>query len=496
MTMPFPRRPHHPRRAANQVAGAVLLLCICVAFPSAPAANGSAPQSDAPESRGADRSSRNSSRRSRRTPSAERGYRLLRTKEYLPPDFDDEVFDALWKVWPAPLRRKAEQATPQQRREMAFTRYGLVEPPEDGYGDARALGYVDDGNGGWVMNCLACHTGRVAGQVIPGAPNTHYDLQTLTEDVRLTKIRQGKAFTHMDLGSLKMPLATSRGTTNAVMFGVALGVLRAPDMEVTHGRPTPKLVHHDVDPPALWNVKKKDRLYADSLVGKNHRVLMQFILLPRNEAETVKSWESDFRDILAWIESLEAPDYPWEVDGSLANRGKTVFEAHCSRCHGTYGQNETYPERMVSLDVVGTDPVRLNALTRPARRRLAESWMSYHGEDRVELDPAGYVAPPLDGVWASAPYFHNGSVPTLWHVLHPDERPVVWKRPVGGGYDRRKVGLKVKIFDEMPPSVSTRSERRRFYETTDFSKSAAGHRFPKALTEEQKRAVLEYLKTL
>ena len=39
------------------------------------------------------------------------------------------------------------------------------------------------------------------------------------------------------------------------------------------------------------------------------------------------------------------------------------------------------------------------------------------------LNSGGYVAPDLSGIWATAPYLHNGSVPTLWHLLHPAERP-------------------------------------------------------------------------
>jgi hypothetical protein len=122
-------------------------------------------------------------------------------------------------------------------------------------------------------------------------------------------------------------------------------------------------------------------------------------------------------------------------------------------------------------------------------------WMSDYGKDEVRLDPGGYVAPPLDGVWGSAPYFHNGSVPTLWHVLHPDDRPAVWLR-TEGGYDRDRVGLEVTEFPKVPESVSTAAERRRYFDTSIRGKSAAGHRFPDVLTEDEKRAVLEYLKTL
>src|SRR3546814_19595485 len=67
----------------------------------------------------------------------------------------------------------------------------------------------------------------------------------------------------------------------------------------------------------------------------------------------------------------------------------------------------------------------------------------------------GYLAPPLYGVWSTAPYFHNGSVPNLWEVLKPSERKQIWRRtsapPIDGGirgldyslatgYDRNSIG--------------------------------------------------------
>jgi hypothetical protein len=68
------------------------------------------------------------------TPNAARGYQLLTTKPYLPPDFDQEVFDELWKVWPKTLRDQARNAPPAERRQLAFTRYGMVESPGRGAG--------------------------------------------------------------------------------------------------------------------------------------------------------------------------------------------------------------------------------------------------------------------------------------------------------------------------------------------------------------------------
>ena len=425
---------------------------------------------------------------------AKAGYEFIRSTPLLPMDFDQETFDAVWREWPEPLRSEAEAATPKQRRQMAFERYGLIEP-SDGDGTGPALGYVDDGQGGWVMNCLACHGGQVAGRAIPGVPNSNFALQTLTEELRLAKVRLQKPFASKDLAIFNLSLGSTNGTTNAVVFGILLGALRDADMNFIKGSEAPPRTDHDMDAPPFWNVKKKTRLYCDGHSPKNHRVLVQFMLMPMNSRESITSKEDDFRNVLAWIESLEAPKYPWAIDTELAKRGEAVFNENCRECHGSYGNEETYPERVVPIEVVGTDPLRLTALTPTDRQKLAESWMCHYGDDDVDLDPAGYVAPPLDGVWASAPYFHNGSVPTLWHVLHPDQRPTAWRR-TATGYDQNRVGLEVESFEDEPSDPSNIAERRKIFDTRKPGKSAAGHDFPASLSESEKTALLEYLKTI
>ena len=81
------------------------------------------------------------------------------------------------------------------------------------------------------------------------------------------------------------------------------------------------------------------------------------------------------------------------------------------------------------------------------------------------------------------------------HVFNMDERPVVWKRD-DLGYDQGRVGLLVEQFDGVPDGLGTR-ERRMYYDTTHVGNSAGGHPFPDDyLTDDEKIAVMEYLKTL
>src|SRR5439155_13883078 len=176
---------------------------------------------------------------------AQRGYTWLVDKPYLPPDFDQETFDAVWKQWPEQLRSQAEKATPDERRKMAYERYGLTPRPDD---PAKPLQYVVDSQGNWTMNCLACHGGTVpdgkgGSQVWPGAPNSHFALQTLTEETRLAKPELQKPLSRMDLGSVFVPLGSTNGTTNAVMFGVVLMAYRDANLALHKDRPLPKMIH-------------------------------------------------------------------------------------------------------------------------------------------------------------------------------------------------------------------------------------------------------------
>lgn len=425
-------------------------------------------------------------------PSAERGYQLLTRKPYLPADFDQETFDALWTVWPEQLRKAAESATQDERRQLAFSRYGLTARPDD---PSKPLQYVVDDHGQWTMNCFSCHGGKVRGIPHPGLPNSLYALATLTDDVRKVKVKLGKKPTRMEVGSLFIPLGKSNGTTNAVMFGVALMAFRDAHLQLQPRDRAPKMVHHDMDAPAWWHFKRKSHLYIDGFAGKGHRALMQFMLVEENGPEDFRRWESEFRDVFAYIASIEPPRYPFAIDRNLAAQGARVFEESCARCHGTYGSSASYPETLVPLDEIGTDPVRLTALTRENRQAYHKSWFNHFGDRPTEVEPEGYVAPPLDGVWASAPYFHNGSVPTLWHVLHPDQRPAIWKRDENG-FDEEHVGLQVETFDKLPKSIRRSDELRTYFNTNRFGKSAAGHNFPDELSAAEKRSLLEYLKTL
>jgi mono/diheme cytochrome c family protein len=460
------------------------------------------------------------------------GYEHLINNVYLPADFDREValklaaktFDAR-----AAANKSSEEDTSSERKgrrirpsatatsqelaeafwerfglsgrpaiETALTNNGLLKSESAEAADASQLPpplqYVVSQDGSYIMNCFACHGGKVDGVTYPGAPNNEYALQSLTEEVRATKIVLGKKLSHMDLGSAVMPLGTTRGSSNAVMFGVALMHFRDADLNVLDWKLGPKLTHHDMDPPPWWHFKKKHHIYIDGFAEKGHRGLMQFMLVRQNGPDKFRGWENEFREVYEFISNIQAPVYPYHIDQELAVQGEKLFVEHCSSCHGTYGKDSQYPELTIPLEEIGTDPVRFAALSVEHRAGYGASWFGHYGEQKTIADTEGYVAPPLDGVWASAPYLHNGSVPTLWHLLNPSERPAIWHR-TSRQLDREKMGLSVEGVKEIPEKI-TAEQRREFFDTSVEGKSAKGHDFPDRLDSEGKKAVLEYLKTL
>ena len=196
-----------------------------------------------------------------------------------------------------------------------------------------------------------------------------------------------------------------------------------------------------------------------------------------------------------------------------------VYSHDCQHCHSE--------AHVVSIDTVATDPLAArNYLEREAdtgalsgRRRwlvLGEPYgtrASIHDlvvtaivgvildnrlhslttqdlpalvRERPAADLAGYKARPLAGIWATAPYLHNGSVPTLADLLEPAERRPIDFRVGPLNFDTVRVGLS---------SDSTRSQTT-YFDTRLPGNSNAGHPFGTELGAQDKRSLLEFLKSL
>jgi len=147
--------------------------------------------------------------------------------------------------------------------------------------------------------------------------------------------------------------------------------------------------------------------------------------------------------------------------------------------------------------VIGTDVALAAGSGQFGQAYLQWFAESFYGEV-ARLDPQyGYMAPPLDGVWASAPYFHNGSVPTVAGVLASATRPRYWTRSFDSkDYDPAALGWLHTALDHGHADEPDPATRRQIYDTTQFGHGNAGHVFGDSLTPADRAAVIESLKTL
>lgn len=246
------------------------------------------------------------------------------------------------------------------------------------------------------------------------------------------------------------------------------------------------------DVPPLWNLRKKRTLYYNGMGrGSFSKLLMQASVLGVKDSTEAREVWQHFQDVVAWAAQLNPPSYPAEVDADLSIQGKLLFEKNCSKCHGIYGENGSYPNKIIPLDKIGTDPYYAQYFA--TQSGLAgwynKSWFS-QSEPSSALQPSlGYVAPPLDGIWATAPYLHNGSVPNLEVLLNSKSRPDYWQKDTSvQAYDTHNVGWKF-ISHQKPIN-------KNVYNTSKRGFNNKGHTYGDKLSTGERKAVIEYLKTL
>jgi len=208
----------------------------------------------------------------------------------------------------------------------------------------------------------------------------------------------------------------------------------------------------------------------------------------RNKVPTV--W-GRVDDVLKSLNDYRPQRFPGVVRSDLAKAGRAVYQRNCVSCHGTYSDEEfprlvSFPNRKLSLDSIGTDPKRSEGVNNV---ELVNEIRKSYGEHLDLHTEGGYAAPILTGVWQSAPYLHNGSVPTLYDLMHPATRPAEF-RSGGHALDFEKVGV------SYPEGYVPYSEPALF-RASDPGHGNGGHEFPfSRLDENAKAALLEYLKTL
>jgi len=383
-------------------------------------------------------------------------------------------------------------------------------------------------------NCLMCHGGKFDGRVIVGLGNATADFTgriggnatgPLAPEILallgLTPAEEANLNKMLGRASTLAPATVMRtvGNNPAELYAVILMVHHDRDTLAWSDEPVTPIRPVDVDgspitdytltsdPPPWWRAHKKNALFYNGMARGDHRGTMALATsVCVDDVDRAREVDAMFRDIQAYISSLRAPLWPRSIDRAVAAEGKEIFTRTCAGCHGTYAEDpldderDTYPNLLLPLDVIGTDPVVANLGVVHSPELVDWYNASFYGgiTRMVPNDPfPGYMPPPLDGVWATAPFLHNGSVPTIELVLNSRARPAAWRRVDldSTHYDDEALGWP---WVEVPggQAAAPEAERKYVYDTSFWSQSNAGHAFGDHLSDAERRAVLEYLKTL
>lgn len=219
-----------------------------------------------------------------------------------------------------------------------------------------------------------------------------------------------------------------------------------------------------------------------------------------------------------FLETAEPPAYPYPIDKPLAERGRPIYERYCAHCHGTPqppfrnkvpAQGECDDQKSDAecvgtvdpIEKIGTDPSRLDSYTWLLAVNQSTLYAGYEKDwgfdenypQRFHLfrKTHGYANMPLDGIWLRAPYLHNGSVPNLRELLEPSSARTKLFYRGNNVFDSQNVGF-----------VSNVEEQggREFYrfDTSQRGNGNQGHEgqaYGTQLPADEKRALIEYLKT-
>jgi mono/diheme cytochrome c family protein len=380
------------------------------------------------------------------------------------------------------------------------------------------------------LNCAVCHTGTLRDtpdappRIILGMPAHQLDLQSFVEFVTECSLDN-----RMTTDAVRGRLSAAGGSSLFQRILLRLGLvdrLKLQTLELRNrigpilGDRVPRWGRGRVDTfnpykaiqfnwpldrlppseligasdfPSLWNQQPREGLQLhwdgnnDSVDERNLSAGLGAGITP------VTVDHAGIKRVRDWIWTLPPPPYPYTVDRPLAARGATLYQQACLRCHGDHRFRDGIRTgdglgRVVDASDIGTDRHRLDSYTPAFASNQYGLFPSSPYRFRRFRKTNGYANHPLDGIWARAPYLHNGSVPTLRDLLEePQRRPAVFYRGYDV-YDRERVGFVAVVPEE-------RGRRFFRYDTSIPGNSNAGHTYGTTLPDGDKLALVEYLKT-
>lgn len=333
---------------------------------------------------------------------------------------------------------------------------------------------------GLTLSCAECHSANLFGKTVLGLTNrfsraneTFVAAKLVVPEIQPWMLRDSVGATDGEIRMLERLQANLRSVATKMpqqrgldtsLAQVALSLARRENDEyatktpeaAAHPRPEPLSRQiADSKPAVWWNVKYKDRWLSDGSVVSGNPIFTNILwneIGRGGDLRELDQWfarnESVIRELTSAVFASEAPRFtdffPAErLPIDRAKHGEALFNARCSRCHGIYEkawdlpgatgrplvkQLETvqvdYPSPTPVRDV-GTDPHRYLGMSSLAR---GLNTLAISRDNGIVIETQkGYVPPPLVGIWARWPYFHNNSVPTLCDVLTRHEgRPTMY----------------------------------------------------------------------
>lgn len=345
------------------------------------------------------------------------------------------------------------------------------QPPELYVG----AGIIKTANGeGLTFSCFACHATSLFGTTVMGLTNkrphsnkffhmARQYLPSIPAGIFKSSTKASDAEVEMFLRTRKNILAVDDVVPQVLGLDTslphtALSLARRNDDDYATKNPVLEKYPRDQElstfvadskPMPWWNLKYKTRWLADGSIVSGNPIFTNFLwneIGRGTDLKELEKWMQDnsqtIKETTAAAFSTEAPRYTdffpvSSIDISSAKRGEKLFNSSCLKCHGEYQKawSSDRASELSDLELlattkviyhdktpvkdVGTDPNRYQAMKFFAEdlNNLAISkWMKTKVVPQV-----GYVPPPLVGVWARYPYFHNNSVPTLCDVLSTEQ---------------------------------------------------------------------------
>jgi hypothetical protein len=373
-----------------------------------------------------------------------------------------------------------------------------------------------------VLGCVACHSGKAAGEIIIGLGNKNIDVGQIGKDAYLAELVWGTTprpnkpeFREIHKRALKFTSILRDDNINNLTQGlVPTSQVKSWFYEATKTPMPQNFGRGQVKVPHLWGYgeKRKSGSFWDGFAdGVLPGWAVAVEVRGGQSPENVREYLDKVHHAEDLLSDLLPPKYPLPIDQVRVLRGKHLFNQSCIRCHGTHEKDaEGHPlyleSKFIPWEVVKTDEERLDFVTDEFLALIDKSplndLMKYKNRDNRR----GYVAPLLWGIWSRFPYLHNGSVPTLMDLLtEAGQRPAIFDLRNSGEkerFDSARLGLNIerdtnsKVYKELQRKAQR--GHRTIYDTNRVGHNNQGHDFAfyKMLSIEDKKDLIEFLKTL